>query len=427
MHASLAPIADFFRAFLGAGKVAPSAPLAAEERRSQYRLLAEYATDMITRHGANGDVEFASPAATTLIGVPAANLLGDRLARHVHIADRPAYLTALSRAFNSATPTAAEFRLRRSVGEGDGDRFVPVEMRCRPALDLAGLPRSVIAVTRDVSERKAYEGELRSAREAAERANIAKTQFLANMSHELRTPLNAIIGFSEILENEAIGKLDVARQREYARLIHASGQHLLQVVNGILDMSKIESGMFEIFVEPLRVAPLIDACCDMIAGQASKRGIAVLRELPSGLPEITADRRAIKQILLNLLSNAVKFTNKGGTVRVGASLRDGGVALAVADTGIGIAREYLARLGTPFVQADAGYERRYEGTGLGLSLVKGLAALHGGQLAIESTPGIGTTVTVTLPLRVSAETFRAATVGASPDSSLHEKKELQRA
>jgi cell cycle sensor histidine kinase DivJ len=231
------------------------------------------------------------------------------------------------------------------------------------------------------------------------------------MSHELRTPLNAIIGFSEILEKQVIPNLDVARQREYANLIRASGQHLLDVVNGILDMSKIESGTFEVQVETVDIAPVVRACCQMMQTQAEERGIALGCTDLTGLPEIAADRRALKQMLLNLLSNAIKFSSRGGSVTVSASAAGDFMGIAVADTGIGISAEDLPRLGTPFVQADQSYERRYEGTGLGLSMVKGLAALHGGSLKIDSRLGVGTTATVTLPIRVvapeAAERFSA--------------------
>jgi cell cycle sensor histidine kinase DivJ len=326
----------------------------------------------------------------------------------------------LSEALKGAKPATAEFRLRRVTGSDDrgGEHYVWVEMHCRP-LNGAGGPQAVVAVTHDISARRAQETELRIAREAAERADRAKSRFLAHMSHELRTPLNAIIGFSEILETQVIPNLDVARQREYANLIHASGQHLLDVVNGILDMSKIESGTFEIQLETVDIAPIVRSCCQMMRTQAEERGITLGCSDLLGLPEIAADRRAIKQMLLNLLSNAIKFTGRGGSVKVAVSAGKGLARIAVADTGIGISADDLPKLGTPFVQADQSYERRYEGTGLGLSMVKGLAALHGGGLEIESRLGEGTTATLTLPIRV------AGPVGAERFSAI--KEELKRA
>jgi cell cycle sensor histidine kinase DivJ len=211
-----------------------------EER---YRLLAENATDLITCHDDKGRVVFASHAAQSLFGEPIQRLLGEGLFERVHVADRPAYLTALSRCLANNEPIAAEFRVRRA-GSSEAARYIFVEMRCRP-MPSGGETRgsgSIVSVTRDISDRKAQEAELLKTRDEAESASRAKTQFLANMSHELRTPLNAVIGFSEILNRELFGTLGEARYRDYARLIHESGEHLLQMVNDVLDMSKIEAG-----------------------------------------------------------------------------------------------------------------------------------------------------------------------------------------
>jgi cell cycle sensor histidine kinase DivJ len=272
-------------------------------------------------------------------------------------------------------------------------------MGCRPAVDESGSTRAVVAVTRDISRRKAQEAELRHTREVAERANLAKSKFLAHMSHELRTPLNAIIGFSEILGKEAGPVPDNERRREYARLIHESGEHLLEVVNGILDMSKIESGMFELRLEPLSLAPLVERCREMMAHQAGERGVTITTALPAVLPEIVADRSACRQMLINLISNAIKFSARGGQVTISARCDGRSAAIFVRDDGIGISASDLPRIGTPFVQVDSTYGKRFEGTGLGLSTVKGLASLHGGHMEIESTLGAGTTATIYLPLK----------------------------
>ena len=196
-------------------------------------------------------------------------------------------------------------------------QFVWVEMRCR-ALDQAegeSGEREVVAVIRDVTERKHQEEAVEEAREEAERANAAKSRFLATMSHELRTPLNAVIGFSEMLANEDTMQLDKNRRHEYATLIGESGHHLLSVVNGILDMSKIETGNFEITAEPFAPAPVVGVCCDLMALRAREAGIDLVCRVPADLPDIVADKRAVKQILINLLSNAVKFTQRGGEHR----------------------------------------------------------------------------------------------------------------
>jgi cell cycle sensor histidine kinase DivJ len=218
------------------------------------------------------------------------------------------------------------------------------------------------------------------------------------MSHELRTPLNAIIGFSEMLGNPDLAPKDPGRLREYANIINQSGQHLLSLVNTILDMSKIDSGNFELEPEHFNLPGLIDFCCDVVKLKAEEKNIDLTRGCSPQLEEIVADKRACKQILLNILSNAVKFTPEGGSVAVRVRPDGGHVEIAVSDTGIGVTPQDLARLGDPFFQARATYDRPYEGAGLGLSIVRGLVALHGGSMKFESAPGEGACVTVRLPM-----------------------------
>jgi len=366
--------------------------LYAEEDR--YRLLARNMTDVIARYGDNGAVLFVSPAAEALFGVRATELSGHGLFDRVHVADRPAYLTALADAASRGEQRSVEFRIRR-----DGERavqFIWVEMRCQP-LDGASTQREVVAVLRDVSERKTNERALEIARAEQERANAAKSRFLATMSHELRTPLNAIIGFSEMMTNESL-VLDPSRKLEYAKLINDSGRHLLSVVNGILDMSKMESGNFEITPEPFTPGTAIVSCCDLLALKARESGVEIKTRIALDLPELVADRRAFNQILINLISNAVKFTPRDGRVTVSAHCEGAKLALVVEDTGVGIGEDDLPRIGEAFFQARASYDRRHDGTGLGLSIVKGLVRLHDGEVDIASRLGKGTRVTVKLPL-----------------------------
>jgi cell cycle sensor histidine kinase DivJ len=367
-----------------------------EER---YRLLAENATDMITRHDEKGRVLFVSQASEQLLGEAAEKLIGDGLFERVHVADRPAYLTALSRCSASGEPVTVEFRVRHQDASGL-ERYSWVEMRCRPLQTSRGdaFPPGVLAGTRDISGRKAQEDELTRARDEAESASRAKTQFLANMSHELRTPLNAVIGFSEILNRELFGALGEQRYRDYARMIHESGEHLLHVVNDILDMSKIEAGKLKLVKEPFEVGSLIASCAEVMRHAADTKRLSLVTEVAPSLPELIADKRACKQMLLNVISNAIKFTDAGGSVRVMAREENGMVELIVADNGIGIAEQDLPKLGNPFVQADNAYNRSHDGAGLGLSVVKGLARLHGGRLEIASKLGEGTTTTILLPL-----------------------------
>jgi cell cycle sensor histidine kinase DivJ len=374
----------------------------------RYRLLARNMSDVISRHHRNGAVGFISPAAETMLGTPVPRLLGHGLFDRVHVADRPAYLTALSDAARGGEARSVEFRLRRDSprgrerGQSGQVDFIWVEMRCRPLEKLLETaPRAeteVVAVMRDVTDRKNQEQALDLALTAAEQADASKTRFLATMSHELRTPLNAIIGFSEMIVQEDALMLDAARRKEYAQLINDSGQHLLSVVNGILDMSKMESGNFEISPEPFAPRPALLNCCNLLALKARENAIDLVTRAPDNLPVMTGDPRAFKQIALNLVSNAIKFTERGGTVTVSAGVEGSRLVLCVADTGVGIAPEDLTRVGDPFFQAGKTYQRRHEGTGLGLSIVKSLVGLHGGEMTVQSKIDEGTTVTVALPL-----------------------------
>jgi cell cycle sensor histidine kinase DivJ len=375
--------------------------LSREEER--YRLLARNMSDVISRHQRNGAVQFISPAVESMLGVPVARLLGHGLFDRVHVADRPAYLTALSDAARGDV-RSVEFRLRQDkVGPERGQvDFIWVEMRCRPleqgeVLD-ATREAEVVAVMRDVTDRKLGEQALDQARSAAEAADAAKTRFLATMSHELRTPLNAIIGFSEMIAQEQTLMLGAAQRKEYAELINDSGQHLLSVVNGILDMSKMESGNFEIASEPFAPRAALMHCCNLLALKARENGVDLITDAPQDLPVMTGDPRAFKQIVLNLVANAVKFTERGGQVTVTAAVSASQLTLRISDTGVGIAPDDLKRIGSPFFQAGKTYQRRHEGTGLGLSIVKSLVALHLGELTVQSKLGEGTAVTVKLPL-----------------------------
>ncbi len=378
--------------------------LYAEEDR--YRLLARNITDVITRHGRDGAVLFVSPAAESLFGARTGELHGHGLFERVHVADRPAYLTTLGDAAALGEAGSVEFRVRRETVDANGrptPEFVWIEMRCRPFEQTAADSnsadrREVVAVLRDVTERKNHQQALLDAHAEAERANAAKSRFLATMSHELRTPLNAIIGFSDMLTKETALRLDAERRREYAGLINSSGHHLLSVVNGILDMSKIETGNFEITPEPFAPEEAVTACCGILALRAREAGVALEKLAAGDLPELIADKRALSQILLNLLSNAIRFTDRGGKVTISARAEAAHITFAVEDNGVGINDEDLTRVGEPYFQAGKSYDRRHGGTGLGLSIVKGLVRLHGGELSIRSRVGEGTRVTVRLPL-----------------------------
>ena len=241
----------------------------------------------------------------------------------------------------------------------------------------------------------------RFAREAmiqSDSANRAKTEFLANMSHELRTPLNAIIGFSDMMVHGLLGPDKTEKHIEYARDILDSGRHLLDLINDILDLAKVEAGKLELEEQTLDVRKVVDACVTLIKERAHENAVAVDLAFPEALPSLRADERKLKQILINLLSNAVKFTPAGGKVKLRAGFApDGGFMIKISDNGIGIAKEDIANALAPFTQIDSDLGRSYEGTGLGLPLAKALVELHGGKLYVESVPVAGTTVTIYLP------------------------------
>ena len=376
-----------------------AADAAAAEGAAMYRFLADNAMDLITRHSADGRIRFASPSAQALLGHEPETILGLAPASLVHHEDLKAMQAAFMEASYFGRAASAEVRMKR----GDGGH-VWVEIRCRPAAPASeGAAADIVAVTRDISERKAQEQALIEARDLAEQANRAKSRFLANMSHELRTPLNAIIGFSEVMTHEMFGPVGSAKYLEYSRLIHESGAHLLELINGILDMSKIEAGKFELGEEIFDLDEVTQAAVRFVKIQADRAGVALKAQIAPNARLAFADKRAVKQILINLLSNGVKFTPRAGEVRVRAVLVPQGLEISVVDSGVGISPQDLAKLGRPFEQVESEHVRSKEGTGLGLALVKALTAMHGGEATIESTLGEGTTVRVLLPFAAVGE------------------------
>ena len=278
------------------------------------------------------------------------------------------------------------------------------DMHVNPIVEETGEIAHIVAFITDASPRIRGEDNLREAKRQAEIANRAKSDFLANVSHELRTPLNAIIGFSEIIKMQMFGPIGQPLYGEYARDINSSGQHLLAIINDILDLSKIEAGRFELHPEAVAVADLFEDCLRLVHERANAAGLKLQRAIDPATPTLWVDKRAVKQILINLLGNAIKFTPQGGEVHLTAKpVEDNLVALSVADTGIGIPPEHLATALAAFGQVDNPLTRAQQGTGLGLPIVKSLVELHGGRFAIESEIGKGTKVIAQLPALTQAQ------------------------
>lgn len=358
---------------------------------------------VVLRVARHGEVVDASAKARTLLKLPPELLSGTGLFDRVHLSDRVSYLSALADMRDGALSRRLELRIRLpqnggGAHNGNGlvaDNYQPF------ALELVrGEEQSDVftLVLRQNDETARLRDELAQANETAAAAEVAKGRFLAVVSHELRTPLNAIIGFSDMLLHEMFGAFKDPRQKEYVGLVRDSGQHLLAVVTSILDVSRIESGVYATEPEPFRFMEAVDMCQSMMRLQAQAKNIDLRTQIAPDAGDINADRRAVQQMLINLVSNSIKFTPDGGDVVVGAKRIGSRLHFWVRDTGIGIAEEDFANLGKPFMQIQNDYTRRFEGTGLGLSLVKGLVALHQGTMSIESMPGEGTTVTISLPV-----------------------------
>ncbi|MDX8481156.1 HAMP domain-containing sensor histidine kinase [Mesorhizobium sp. VK24D] len=351
---------------------------------------------VVLRVGRQGEVIDASAKARTILKLAPELLFGTGLFDRVHLSDRVAYLTALADMREGAPKRRLDLRIRLPrEGVGSVDNFRPFRLELMRGESEQDVFTFVLRENDDVA---ALREELAAAKEAAAAAEVAKGRFLAVVSHELRTPLNAIIGFSDMLLHEMFGAFRDPRQKEYVGLVRESGQHLLSVVTSILDVSRIEAGAYATELEPFRFAEAVDMCRSMMKPLAEAKSIALGAQIAPDAGEINADRRAVQQILINLVSNAVKFTPDGGSVVIGAKRVGSRLHFWVSDTGIGIAEEDFANLGKPFMQIQNDYTRRFEGTGLGLSLVKGLVALHEGTMSIESAPGEGTTVTISLPV-----------------------------
>lgn len=362
--------------------------------RQRATLAVEQTRELVTRHDAQGSTLFASEQAKNIFGTAASELLRGGFCEKIHLQDRVSFLKMISDVIESRRPQECEVRVR-SKGTTQVWRWLHVN--CSPSP--TGDDRAAICVSRDISDLKSAEAERVQALASVEEMAKGRRQFLATVSHELRTPLNAIVGFSDILDQELFGSLEQKRHRDYVTHIRDAGQHLLRVVNDMLDMSQLDAGRLELALEPVRLCDLANTTAMMLEPQRIEANLRVLIQVDPSLPELMADKRACRQIMINLLSNAIKFTPKGGEVLMRARRFGPYVKLEIIDNGIGIPADFLHRVGKPFQQADPGRDRKFEGAGLGLSVVRGLVELHGGAFEIESNVGRGTRVSVTLPIK----------------------------
>lgn len=316
----------------------------------------------------------------------------DNLNDMLHRRDIGRLLQAFQRAIIEKNNYDMEFRALRPNGEV---RYIRCEGKCE--LDEEGDVIALFGIMQDITERTLHERDLREAKESAEHAYAAKSQFLANMSHELRTPLNAIIGFSEMMQRQLLGPIGTDRYLDYIAGIRESGEHLLDLISDILDMSKIEAGKYELDLEELNLSKIIRLAVHMMEGRALDSNVKISVNIDNEDRTVIADRRAVMQVILNILSNAVKFTEPGGQVDIECIEREDYLSLKIHDNGIGIPANKLKTITQPFEQAANHYTRKHDGTGLGLAITKDLVVLHGGSLHIDSSVGVGTSVTVRLP------------------------------
>ncbi|OUR79448.1 hypothetical protein A9Q83_03315 [Alphaproteobacteria bacterium 46_93_T64] len=368
---------------------------ALNETKLQYQRLYENVNEGVFQFDMTGNLLASNPALARLLGYESSDELINsvkNVADEVYVNDKMPrkHLKMLS----AGTALSNEVhRWRRKDGS-----LVWGAISAHTVYSEKGKPHHIEGTFTDMNDRVIAELGLRKAKETAELANRAKSEFLANMSHELRTPLNAVIGFSEILKTEAFGSLGHENYKEYATDIHSAGEHLLQVINDILDVAKIEAGQMQLYEREINIKDLVLSSYRMLSVRAVGAEIELAEDIPDDLPTIFADETRVKQIFVNLISNAVKFTEAGGRITATVILNnEGGLSVKVIDTGIGISEKDINHVLSRFGQVQSTYARTNEGTGLGLTLVQLIVELHGGTFELQSVVGVGTTCTVNFP------------------------------
>lgn len=383
-----------------AGRAADAADMPAEDTLARHAddPLLDLLPGLVTLHNERGLVVRVRGRDRDLLLRDLRPLEAKGFLDQIHVSDRILFLQVVDAMRQGEKGASINLRFEtRGTDEDARSQFVHRRLMLSAIVGRSGEFAGFLSQMLDNADQEASARALAVRAEEANSANEAKTRFLAAVSHELRTPLNAILGFSDILAGEYFGKLENDRQREYVALINQSGNHLLAVVNTMLDMSKIEAGRYELACEDFPAAAAVSACEAMLSLQAKNKGVTLTTRVARDAGELVADRRAVQQVLINLVGNALKFTDAGGVVSLDAERKGGDIVFTVSDTGIGIPEDKIALLGRPFMQVQNDYARKYEGTGLGLSLVKGLVELHGGRVTITSRLGEGTVVSVAFP------------------------------
>ncbi len=401
----------------------------AQQSESFLAAVASNTADGIIAIDRNGVVQVYNPAAERMFGYDSSEIVGKSISILLPLEERETHdefvrnselyesrILGVRRALSARRKDGKAIDLEISISAMQGDEgrtFIGV---CHDITERKTIERALQESERVLQERVfeleeaqrklerqgedlvRFAGDLGLARDQAEAASRAKSEFLASMSHELRTPLNAIIGFSEIMKYETLGPVGSVQYRGYAEDINDSGQHLLSLINDILDLSKVESGVDELIEENIEVPEVLESVLRLVQQRAENGGLELELDLPQDLPSLRGDQRKVKQILANLLTNAIKFTKPGGKVTLKVWCRvDSGFVFQIVDTGIGIAAENIPKALSQFGQVESSLNRNCEGTGLGLPLSKGLVELHGGYLDLQSQVGVGTTVTVRFP------------------------------
>lgn len=398
---------------IGSAIIRNQSEIAPQESEVQFRAIFEKSSIGISLANLDGWIVDTNPALCKMLGYNREEVLTMRFADYSH----PDYVAADLKLFQELVAGKIDhYELEKLYIHKDG-RLVWGHLNVSLVRDSSDKPKFIVGMIEDITERKQVERVLRDSKEAAEAGSRAKSEFLATMSHELRTPLNAILGLSQLLQQELFGNLN-AKQKEYVKCIHSSGEHLLALINDILDLSKVEAGKEELMPVALNVQQLCDYCLNIVRDRALNKNLQLSAQIDPNADICIADERRVKQMLLNLLTNAIKFTSKG-KVSLSVEKLPLGIAFKVSDTGIGIEPSQLNLLFQPFKQLDSRLNRQYEGTGLGLALTRKLARLHGGDVTVKSTVGEGSEFTLILP-GYSQEPVRA--VSASSASPLRQEQ-----